>query len=225
MPDKPRPEEAAETIERVADTAKEAGTEAALEIAGPEPPEKRAALRSMGGLRAIDASIFLAVNHLPHSQASNVVLETVSDLGKGAGWVVAAALLALAGSRAGWRTGVVTTATMLVATGLTQGPIKAYFLRQRPWAVLGEDIVIGKRTTDSSFPSGHTAGSFAAALAMSRCFPGERPLLLGIAASVGFSRIYLGHHYPSDVLGGGAIGSGVALMSGKFADALVRKKG
>lgn len=224
VPEKPKAEEAAETVEEVAQTAREAGTEAALEIAGPEPPQKRTALREMGGLRAIDASIFLAVNHLPHSQASNDVLEMVSDLGKGAGWVAAAVLLALAGSRAGWRTGLVTTATMLVATGLTQGPIKAYFLRQRPWAVLEEDIVIGKRTTDSSFPSGHTAGSFAAALAMSRCFPNHRPLLLGIAASVGFSRVYLGHHYPSDVLGGAAIGSAAALVSAEISDAVVRKK-
>jgi undecaprenyl-diphosphatase len=220
-------EKVEETTAKVAQTggaATEAATEAAIEIAGPEPPDKRATLRRMGGLRAIDASIFLAVNHLPRIQGSNDLLEMVSDLGKGAGWVAAAALLALSGSRSGWRTGLVTTATMLAATGLTQGPVKAHFLRQRPWAVLEEDIVIGKRTTDSSFPSGHTAGSFAAALAMSRCFPDHRPLLLGIAASVGFSRIYLGHHYPSDVLGGVAIGSAVALATAKVSDAIVRKK-
>jgi undecaprenyl-diphosphatase len=199
-------------------------TEAAVEIAGPEPPQKRAALRQMGGLRAVDASIFLAVNHLPHSDDVNDVVETVSDLGKGAGWVAAAAILALARARGGWRTAVVTTATMLTATAITQGPIKTYFLRQRPWAVLEEDIVIGKRTTDSSFPSGHTAGSFAAALAMSHYYPRQRPALLGIAAGVGFSRIYLGHHYPSDVLGGVAIGSIVGLASGKLSDAMVRKK-
>ncbi|MGI8608775.1 MAG: phosphatase PAP2 family protein [Candidatus Dormibacteria bacterium] len=220
-------EKAGDLVAGAAEAATEANdnlTEAAVEIAGPEPPEKRAVLREMGGVRALDASIFLAVNQLPHSQLTNDVVETVSDLGKGAGWVVSAAILALARSRGGWRSAVVTTATMLAATGLTQGPIKAYFLRQRPWAVMEEDIVIGKRTTDSSFPSGHTAGSFAAALAMSHCYPRYRPMLLGIAAAVGFSRIYLGHHYPSDVLGGVAIGSAVGLASGEISDALVRKK-
>ncbi|HEY8739152.1 MAG TPA: phosphatase PAP2 family protein, partial [Candidatus Dormibacteraeota bacterium] len=216
--------DAAEAVKGAGDTAKEAATEAAVEIAGPEPPQKKAALREMGGLRAIDASIFLAINHLPRGQVSNDVLETVSNLGRGSGWVAAAAILAVAGSRAGWRVAATTTATMLVATGLTQGPIKTYFLRQRPWAVIAEDIVIGKRTTDSSFPSGHTAGSFAAGWAMSRCFPDHRPLLLGIAAAVGFSRIYLGHHYPSDVIGGAVIGSAVGLASGKLSDAIVRKK-
>ncbi|HEV1997188.1 MAG TPA: phosphatase PAP2 family protein [Candidatus Dormibacteraeota bacterium] len=218
-------EKAAEVVEgagAAAAGAKQDLTEAAVEIAGPEPPEKRAALREMGGVRALDASIFLAVNHLPHSQTTNDLVETVSDLGKGAGWVAAATVLAVAGSKGGWRTAAVTTATMLAATGLTQGPIKAYFLRQRPWAVLEEDIVIGKRTTDSSFPSGHTAGSFAAGLAMSHCYPRHRPMLLGIAAAVGFSRIYLGHHYPSDVLGGVIIGAVVGLGSGKISDALVR---
>ncbi|MFN2466158.1 MAG: phosphatase PAP2 family protein [Candidatus Dormibacteria bacterium] len=217
-------EQAASSVEDVAQSAKDAATDVAQEIAGPEPPEKKAVLRQMGGLRAIDASIFLAVNHLPHSQDSNDVLEMVSELGKGAGWVAAAAVIALARARGGWRTAAITTVTMLAATGLTQGPIKTYFLRQRPWAVLAEDIVIGKRTTDSSFPSGHTAGSFAAALAMSRCYPERRALLLGIAGAVGFSRIYLGHHYPSDVLGGVAIGSTVGIASGKIADVLVRKK-
>jgi undecaprenyl-diphosphatase len=112
---------------------------------------------------------------------------------------------------------------MLAATGLTQGPVKGYFLRQRPWAVLAEDIVIGKRTSDSSFPSGHTAGSFAAALTLSRWFPEDRPLLLGIAGAVGLSRIYLGHHYPSDVLGGAAAGSAVGVLGGLIYDAVVRK--
>jgi undecaprenyl-diphosphatase len=218
-------EEVEEKVEAAGDSANEVATEVAEEIAGPEPAEKKAVLREMGGLRAIDASIFLAVNHLPHSQESNDVVETVSDLGKGAGWVAAAVILALGTrSRAGWRNAAVTSATMLVATGLTQGPIKGYFLRRRPWAVLAEDIVIGKRTTDSSFPSGHTAGSFAAAWAMSRCFPDHRALMLGIAGAVGFSRIYLGHHYPSDVLGGLAIGSAVGIASTKISDALVRKK-
>ena len=199
-------------------------TEAAEKIAEPAPPEKRAVLREMGGLRALDAAVFLAVNHLPRSPAANDVLETISDLGKGAGWVTAASLLALARARGGWRTAMLTTATMLAATGLTQGPVKGYFLRQRPWAVLEEDIVIGKRTTDSSFPSGHTAGSVAAALAMSRCYPEHRTGLLAIAGAVGFSRVYLGHHYPSDVLGGAAIGAAVALAAGRITDTLVRKR-
>src|SRR4030088_1014429 len=90
-------------------------TEAAEKIAEEAPPEKRAVLREMGGIRAFDASIFLALNQLPRSQESNDILETISDLGKGAGWVTAAALLALARARGGWPTAITTTASMLMA--------------------------------------------------------------------------------------------------------------
>jgi undecaprenyl-diphosphatase len=167
----------------------------------------------MGGVRALDASIFLAINHLPHSETSNELIGLVSDLGKGAGWVALAGWLAYRHGRQGRRAALTTTVAMLVATGVTQGPTKRFFQRRRPWHDIAEDIVIGKRTLDTSFPSGHTAGSFACAVVLARRYPAHWRIVLSVAAAVGLSRIYLGHHYPSDVLGGAAIGSTVGLTA------------
>jgi undecaprenyl-diphosphatase len=62
-----------------------------------------------------------------------------------------------------------------------------------------------------SFPSGHTAAAFGAATALSRIWPGHRVLWWVLAALMGYSRIYLGHHYPLDVAAGAGVGWFVAL--------------
>jgi undecaprenyl-diphosphatase len=63
---------------------------------------------------------------------------------------------------------------------------------------------------DGSFPSGHAATSFAAATVLSFAFPRLAPALFLLAAAVGFSRVYVGVHYPLDVLGGAVLGVLVA---------------
>ncbi|MFA5916387.1 MAG: phosphatase PAP2 family protein [Burkholderiales bacterium] len=59
---------------------------------------------------------------------------------------------------------------------------------------------------DTSFPSGHTANAFMLAALLAERLRRKRYYLYGMAVLVGFSRIYLGVHYPGDVLAGGALG-------------------
>ena len=140
-------------------------------------------------------------------------LSLLSDLGKGAGWVAVAAALAIWGEKRDRRAALAATAAMFAAIGLAQGPAKSVFRRRRPWATKAVRVV-GRRTRDFSFPSGHSAGSFAAAAALASFYPERAPLLFTAAGLVGVSRVYLGHHYPSDVVAGAALGSGVGLLGG-----------
>jgi len=168
----------------------------------------------------IDRRLFNFINGLPHSTTSDRYVSVLSDLGEGLGWVAGGAALAILGGPKGRRAGVATAVASLAATYIVQQRVKPLFRRVRPF-VNREARVVGIRPADNSFPSGHTASSFAAATALAFFYPRAAPLAYTVAVGVGASRVHLGVHFPSDAAVGGVIGIGF----GTFSAWLFKKRG
>ena len=166
---------------------------------------------------SVDRRLYTMIHGLPHSPMGDRYVTILSDLGEGMGWVGAGLALAWLGGSKGRRAGLAAAIASLGTTYVVQRIVKPVFRRNRPH--FGREVmVVGIRTTDASFPSGHTASSFAAATAISAFYPKVSPLVFGLAAGVGVSRVHLGHHFPSDV----AVGSLIGIASGAFLAWLVK---
>ncbi len=160
---------------------------------------------------SIDRRLYQAIHGLPHSPISDRYGSMISDVGEGLGWVAAGVGLVWLGGSRGRRAGIATALTALSSTYLVQRLLKPVFRRRRPF-VDREVLVVGIKPMDASFPSGHTAASFAAAAALTAFYPNAAPLAYTLATGVGVSRVYLGHHFPSDVAVGAVIGSGIGAV-------------
>lgn len=103
--------------------------------------------------------------------------------------------------------------SLIINTAISTG-IKFAVNRERPFETYPEIIKLTKGGSPS-FPSGHTSVAFSAATSLSLMFPKWYVIAPAYvwAGAVGYSRMHLGVHYPSDVLVGAAIGAGSALLS------------
>jgi undecaprenyl-diphosphatase len=102
---------------------------------------------------------------------------------------------------------VVVAAAVLVADGLA-GIVKLAVGEKRP----NDPGPLVAIPHSHSFPSGHTATSFAGATALSLVYPRGAPVFYLLAAAIAYSRLYVGVHFPLDVLGGIVIGVATALL-------------
>lgn len=175
-----------------------------------------ATLLSSVAAQSFDARLLRRIN-APESQALTRFSKVASASVDVAPLLLPVSQLAygwLAGDRTALQAGVRSTISLAVAVGVSQG-MKYAVNRQRPYERYPDYIVARSHSSSPSFPSGHT--SLAAVTAMSLCLDYPKWYVIAPAAvwalSVGYSRLYLGVHYPSDVAAGMVLGAGSALLT------------
>jgi membrane-associated phospholipid phosphatase len=123
-------------------------------------------------------------------------------------WIVLALVFCVLWRR--WAVLGLTIVVVALADASAAG-LKAAFDRERPPERYAEPDPLVSVPESGSFPSGHAATSLAAATILSFAFPRLAPILLVLAAAVGFSRVYVGVHYPLDIVGGAVLGVLIAI--------------
>jgi len=126
---------------------------------------------------------------------------------QGAIWILIAVLAAFY-----WRRPAILLYVALadLIAGVTSALLRHAIGRERPPLRFPEPHPLVHVPGSPSFPSGHAAMSFACAATLAWLTPLSPVALYALAALIAFSRVYVGVHYPLDVIGGAALGLGVA---------------
>jgi undecaprenyl-diphosphatase len=157
-------------------------------------------------------AVWIATHRYPPLNDAFVWLGTIDKLG---GVWIGLALLASLLRRNNLLTAIgialLTALTSFVADSVSFG-VKDLVHRTRPFEAHPEIHPL-YTVHSSSFPAGHAATAFAGATLLSYLAPRATPLFLTLAAAIAFSRVYVGVHYPGDVVAGAVIGVAVGMVA------------
>jgi len=158
-------------------------------------------------LYAIDKVIFLFLNVTIANQLFDIVMPFVTDADNWkfpllAGWLA----LIVFGGKKGRLAALLAVLVLAFTDQVSSSILKPLIGRIRPCFAVDSARLLIKQSHSFSFPSSHAANNAALALLFSVFYPCKKWIFISMALLVGFSRIYVGVHYPADVAGGLIIG-------------------
>lgn len=160
----------------------------------------------MQKLLNIDNNIFRAINNIQNT-ALNYFMFLVSLLGELAIiWFFFGALILYKNKKDGKKIFILMTLAIALTVIINHAVISYFIFRERPYLALSEVYQLGKQWTDSSFPSGHVSSAMAATVVLGRYYKKYLLYMIIFVLLTMLSRIFLGMHYPSDVLAGVLVG-------------------
>lgn len=147
-----------------------------------------------------------------HTPWLDWVMWTLTTIGVGGSvWLCIALLMAVWRPHlraAAWQIVLAALLTLVLVDVVTK-PLVA---RPRPFVTIATARVVGYKTPTYSFPSGHAAVSFAAATVLAHASRRRRGVWFGLAALIAISRVYVGVHYPLDIIAGTALGLAIGVI-------------
>jgi undecaprenyl-diphosphatase len=136
-------------------------------------------------------------------------------------WIAIAIVVAVL-LRRPWQFPLVTLAVLLA--DVCALALKLVVGVDRPFIRYPEPEPLVRTPTDLSFPSGHAATSFAAATLLAHSVPRLAVPFYVLAGAIAFSRVYVGVHYPLDIIGGALLGLGIATALRLLVPVLLRSQ-
>ena len=175
-------------------------------------------MKVFNSLNSLDYNLLMQIHNMTRSSFLDSVMPYVSAMGDlGAIWIIFS--LILLANKKYRRVGIMCLAALLLTTIIGEVVLKNILQRPRPFVQYPSIQLLIPKPPSFSFPSGHTASSFAAAWIISRNLKKAALAAYILAAAIAFSRLYLMVHYPSDILGGILLGTVCAVC----AEALLKK--
>lgn len=154
----------------------------------------------------IDAQILLFIQQYLRSDLFTWFWKGVTFLGEG-GWFWIVLGLILLFPKKTRKAGITALLALAIGALITNLGLKNLVARVRPYDAVEGLAPLVARLKDYSFPSGHTCASFACAGVYYKSYPGKwGKATLVLAVLIALSRLYVGVHYPTDVLAGGIVG-------------------
>jgi undecaprenyl-diphosphatase len=153
---------------------------------------------------SLDEALLLSFRRF-HAPWRTAIARTFTQMGDARSWTVAGLACLATFTPRGVHLGLRLGAATGLATVLSQA-LKRSLTRARPDTAIAGFEALAANPDRFSFPSGHTAAAFGVAVAFAGEPHGLGPGALLFAVGVALSRVYLGAHYPLDVMAGGAIG-------------------
>ena len=169
-------------------------------------------------LGALEGPVLLWIQEAVRQPWLDPLVEWYTSLGN-AGLLWIALSVGMLCYRPTRRAGALALAAMALGLLCTNVVLKHLVGRVRPWVDVAGLVPLVYEPDPNSFPSGHTCAAFAAGLCWARTLPGKRGRILAVVLAVcmGLSRLYVGVHYPSDVLAGALVGAGCAWAAWRLA--------
>ncbi|MBE5931967.1 MAG: phosphatase PAP2 family protein [Lachnospiraceae bacterium] len=167
----------------------------------------------MGALLEWDAGVLLWIQENMRTDLMTTIMKGITRLGNGGClWIALAVVLLVIGKTR--KVGAMSVLSLIITFVTVNLGIKNIVARTRPYEVIDGLVNLVEKQSDFSFPSGHSAHAFAVGVVLLVMLPRKFgvPIFI-ISILMAYSRLYIGVHYPTDVIAGVLLGTIIAFIS------------
>ncbi|MBQ8039819.1 MAG: phosphatase PAP2 family protein [Lachnospiraceae bacterium] len=171
----------------------------------------------------LDGNILLWIQEYIRNDFLTPIFKFITHLGdEGYVWIAIAVLLLFVKNYR--KVGLMVGGSLLGSLLFNNMIVKNIVARPRPYRMMEELTILIPEPGEYSFPSGHTSSSFAAGVVLYLMLPKKYGIpAMVLAFLIGISRLYVGVHYPTDVLGGMVMGALLAVETVKITEVIEKK--